>query len=198
MTKGQGQKPHHEYRKIERHRLEREAEQVNRRNDRDKCRKFYFTDRWRALCGAQLLKQPYCCVCLKHGVKKYATVSAHVAPHRGNAVLFWSGPFKSLCAGCYANPTQVHSGKGACMKKAPHEIKSHFVRWAQAKGDPLVRSDWILPAGIIKQDASFEPDGVTTVLISGGEAGRNYSLTNRVRTSRGRVYDRTITLRVTA
>lgn len=38
-------------------------------------------------------------MCLREGIipPQIATVCDHVRPHRGDPVLFWGGPFQSLC-----------------------------------------------------------------------------------------------------
>lgn len=59
---------------------------------------WYGTARWKALRADQLKREPNCRMCAADGVKTRAVVADHITPHRGNAVLFWSGPFQSLCS----------------------------------------------------------------------------------------------------
>ncbi len=45
-------------------------------------------------------------MCAAEGVKTKAIVADHIKPHRGNAALFWSGPFQSLCKRCHDSTKQ--------------------------------------------------------------------------------------------
>lgn len=51
-------------------------------------------------------------MCSQMGRITAATVCDHIQPHRGDVVLFWSGPFASLCATCHsgAKQAQEHTG----------------------------------------------------------------------------------------
>lgn len=73
------------------------------RNDRRSAeaqvwRGWYHTQRWRAIRRLQLQTEPLCRMCSEDGRTTAATVCDHVTPHKGDADLFWSGPFQSLCA----------------------------------------------------------------------------------------------------
>lgn len=57
----------------------------------------YGTARWKRLREAQLSLEPLCRMCLEAEDVEAATICDHVTPHRGDVVLFWSGPFQSLC-----------------------------------------------------------------------------------------------------
>lgn len=59
---------------------------------------WYGTARWRALRAAQLSRDPWCKMCAAEGHRVRAVVADHITPHRGNAALFWGGPFQSLCS----------------------------------------------------------------------------------------------------
>lgn len=58
---------------------------------------WYGTARWQATRAAQLVKEPWCRMCAAEGVKTRAMIADHIRPHRGDAKLFWFGPFQSLC-----------------------------------------------------------------------------------------------------
>ena len=59
----------------------------------------YTTRQWREeLRPAQLLREPFCRVCAKQGIRTRATVVDHRTPHRGNWTLFIDpGNHQSLC-----------------------------------------------------------------------------------------------------
>lgn len=65
--------------------------------DAEAYRGWYKTQRWRNLRAAQLRSHPLCAMCEEDGRVTAATVCDHVRPHKGDATLFWSGPFQSLC-----------------------------------------------------------------------------------------------------
>src|SRR5687767_2133162 len=58
---------------------------------------WYKTYRWQQLRRRQLEREPLCAMCQADGRVTAATICDHVEPHRGDAALFWSGPFQSLC-----------------------------------------------------------------------------------------------------
>ena len=58
---------------------------------------WYKTARWRNLRLRQLQQHPLCRMCMDEGKVTPAKVCDHIEPHRGDPVLFWSGPFQSLC-----------------------------------------------------------------------------------------------------
>lgn len=63
---------------------------------------------WQTLRTRQLLKEPWCAECARHGVRVRATVVDHIRPHRGNVALF-SDPdnLQSLCKSCHDRKTLV-------------------------------------------------------------------------------------------
>jgi len=65
----------------------------------------YNSARWRKIRARQLVKAPLCAECMKHGVFTMATDVDHIRPHRGDVVLFFRGPFQSLCHSCHAKKT---------------------------------------------------------------------------------------------
>lgn len=70
-------------------------------------RRLYKTARWRALRDYQLSAQPLCEWCLEREEITAATEVHHGTPHRGDEVLFWSGPFVSTCKSCHASRGQL-------------------------------------------------------------------------------------------
>lgn len=64
-------------------------------------RAWYKTPQWQRIREAQLSAHPLCVMCLEDEVVQEAKVCDHVVPHRGDAALFWSGPFQSLCEPCH-------------------------------------------------------------------------------------------------
>ncbi len=80
--------------------------------------------------------------------------------------------------------------------KDPDEIKDYMVDWADrlTEGDTIVTSTWIVPTGIVEDSNSFT-DSTTTIWLSGGTLGTNYSFVNRVVTFEGRTLDQTCNLK---
>ena len=65
-------------------------------------------------------------------------------------------------------------------------------RWlTRNDGDSLTASTWMCDAGITIQSSTFT-DTLTTVWLSGGTAGQDYTVTNHVTTAQGRQMDRSI------
>lgn len=60
-------------------------------------RKWYKTARWRKIRQHQLAVEPLCRMCSQQGYVTVATVCDHITPHKGDEVLFFNGPFQSLC-----------------------------------------------------------------------------------------------------
>lgn len=73
---------------------------------------WYGTARWKATRSAQLKREPHCRMCAADGVKTRAIVADHVQPHRGNAAIFWNGPFQSLCLHHHNAAKQRHEKLG--------------------------------------------------------------------------------------
>jgi hypothetical protein len=61
----------------------------------------YSTGRWVRRRRAQLLQQPLCAMCLKHGTVALATVCDHIEPHDGDPYKFYYGAVQSLCRPCH-------------------------------------------------------------------------------------------------
>lgn len=60
-------------------------------------RKLYKTAHWQRIRRAQLAAHPLCAMCKQTGHITPATVCDHINPHRGDPVVFYAGPFQSLC-----------------------------------------------------------------------------------------------------
>ena len=75
----------------------------------------YSTMRWRRIRKAQMEREPLCRMCKAKGRIKAARVCDHIAPHKGDEALFFSGPFQSLCTTCHDSVKQreEHTGKVA-------------------------------------------------------------------------------------
>ena len=81
-------------------RLRNREHDANRRV-RHEYRAWYNTARWRAIRSAQLLAKPLCERCEARGTIRMATVCHHTIAHKGDPILFWSGPFASSCDDCH-------------------------------------------------------------------------------------------------
>lgn len=64
-------------------------------------------------------------------------------------------------------------------------------------GDTVTTSAWVVEAGITK-DSDTKTTTSTTIWLSGGIVGVEYTLTNRVTTAQGRTYERSILVNVVA
>lgn len=81
-------------------------------------------------------------------------------------------------------------------RKDPDATLDYMVDWSSwmVSGDSIVSSTWIVPVGIVKASDSYTST-TATVWLSGGAVGSEYSVTNRVVTTQGRIDDRTIVIR---
>lgn len=81
--------------------------------------------------------------------------------------------------------------------KDPNAVLDYRVDWSAwlPEGDTIDTSTWTVPSGINKDSESNDTTSAT-VWLSGGTAGVNYQLVNRVTTAGGRTDDRTITISV--
>lgn len=73
---------------------------------------WYLLAIWRkVLRPAQLLREPWCRECAKHGRRTPATVVDHVRPHRGDWALFVDpANHQSLCKPCHDRKTAQERG----------------------------------------------------------------------------------------
>lgn len=80
--------------------------------------------------------------------------------------------------------------------KDPDDEADYKLLWANNLGsDTISASEWILPAGIT-QESDSHTDTTATVRLSGGTAGQQYEITNRVDTASGQQFDQSITIYV--
>jgi hypothetical protein len=80
--------------------------------------------------------------------------------------------------------------------KDPDEVLDYVVDWQlPLAGDVIDTSSWTLPTGIVSGVQS-KTATTTTIWLSGGTAGQDYSILNRITTLGGRTRDQTCTLRV--
>jgi hypothetical protein len=75
--------------------------------------------------------------------------------------------------------------------KDPDAVLDYFYDWTGwLSGDTIIASTWIVPTGLTKESESNTATGAT-IWVSGGTAGTNYPVTNRISTAAGRTEDRT-------
>lgn len=75
-------------------------------------RSLYRTPRWQEIRREQLSRFPLCEPCRRQGRVTAATTVHHKVPHRGNASLFFAGPFESHCKVCHDSIGQEEDRKG--------------------------------------------------------------------------------------
>ena len=86
----------------------------------------------------------------------------------------------------------------ATRTKDPNSVLDYVLDWNThwlATGDTISASTWTVPAGITK-DSDTNSATTTTIWVSGGTAGTDYDLLNRVVTTGGRTVDRTLRIQV--
>jgi hypothetical protein len=81
--------------------------------------------------------------------------------------------------------------------KDPDDTLEYGADWSGffAAGEVISQSEWIMPAGLSKSGEDVSGTN-TKLLISGGEGGKLYVVTNRVSTSRGQRVDRSFKLQI--
>ena len=91
-------------------------------------------------------------------------------------------------------------------QKRAAEVKDYRLEWdlrimidgvMTDVGDTVTGSTWVVETGITKDSYTRTTDS-TTIWLSGGTAGVEYTLTNRVTTGQGRTYEQSILVNVTA
>lgn len=88
--------------------------------------------------------------------------------------------------------------------KDPNEVLDYQINWADQDRDPcleegetLVSSTFSVVTGDVVIDSQdYVLTGLTTVWLSGGTDGERCEILNRVETSEGRIYDKTVKLRI--
>jgi hypothetical protein len=90
-------------------------------------------------------------------------------------------------------------------EKDPNEVLDYELDWAQTgkprleTGETLLSSTWNIVEGDVVIDAiqtTFTAQGLSTLWLSGGTPNTKCILLNRVTTSKGRTYDKSVVLRV--
>ena len=74
--------------------------------------RLYRTKRWQRVRHHQLLVQPLCAMCLRHGIRRPATCVDHIVPHGHDVNAFWLNPLQSLCASCHSGPKRFKERHG--------------------------------------------------------------------------------------
>jgi 5-methylcytosine-specific restriction enzyme A len=70
-----------------------------------------YTRVWSRASQAFLRENPLCAICEREGRLVPATVTDHVAPHRGDPELFWSrSNWQALCKPCHDSKTATEDG----------------------------------------------------------------------------------------
>ena len=59
--------------------------------------KWYNTQPWKRRRNYQLMIEPWCKMCMDHGIATPATIVDHIVPHQGNYLSFRTGALQSLC-----------------------------------------------------------------------------------------------------
>lgn len=82
--------------------------------------------------------------------------------------------------------------------KGPDEIRAFTFNWERHLGDrTIVDFDIATDSGIaVDSSALVEGAQKVTVVVSGGEAGNDYAITNTIVTSTGETFERTGTIGV--
>ena len=100
----------------------------------------------------------------------------------------------------------------AIIFKDPDSKLDFHVDWTDwvEPGDFLTGSAWVVPAGLVEElpapsmyvGPETDVAGMvrtvqrTTIWLSGGSAGQEYQVVNRISTAHGRIADRTINIRM--
>jgi hypothetical protein len=80
--------------------------------------------------------------------------------------------------------------------KDPNAVLDYTIDWSTwLEGDTISTSDWTVPTGLTEASDS-NTTTTATVWLSGGTAGQEYTVTNRIVTAGGRTEDRSIYIRV--
>ena len=82
--------------------------------------------------------------------------------------------------------------------KDPNAILDYSFDWGPwLDSDTIDTSVWIVESPlVIESGTESNTDTITTLFISGGEAGETYTITNRITTDGGRLDDRSFEIRV--
>lgn len=79
------------------------------------------------------------------------------------------------------------------VRKDPQAVLDYGFDWSiwLAAGETIGTSSWTVEAGITK-DSDTKDDTTTTIWLSGGTAGEDYTVTNNIVTSASRTDERSI------
>ena len=81
-------------------------------------RRLYDTDLWQRLRSEQLLADPWCAECAKHGRRVRATDVDHIVDHKGDPDLFADpANLQSLCHSCHSRKTAQDQAKSNAIRK---------------------------------------------------------------------------------
>lgn len=86
--------------------------------------------------------------------------------------------------------------------KDPEERIDYGINWRFRDNDEIVSSTWTVQSGLTKVadpvSGIVDPftSNSTIVWVTGGTAGSSYTALNRITTLKGRIRDKTITIRV--
>jgi hypothetical protein len=84
--------------------------------------------------------------------------------------------------------------------KDPNSVQRFFVDWRKYMaqvGETITGSSWTVPGGITRDSDGYSAAGLINIVLSGGTAGTQYTLVNRVTTSGGQTLDQTLIIDVT-
>lgn len=80
--------------------------------------------------------------------------------------------------------------------KDPDAVLDYVIDWeTYLDGDTIATSEWEVDDGITK-DSDTNDTTTATIWLSGGTAGEDYEVTNRITTAGGRTDDRTIKIKI--
>lgn len=94
----------------------------------------------------------------------------------------------------YGDP--VSDGYAPDFEKDPNSVEDFAFNWVMdLNGDSITSSSFELPDGLTQ--VSIANDATKTqIFVSGGARGQTYRITNRIVTSGGRTFDKTIRIYV--
>lgn len=87
-------------------------------------------------------------------------------------------------------------GESHTFVKDPNAVLDYLIDWSAWLGaDTIATCTWTVPTGITK-DSDSHTTTTTTVWLSGGTAGAQYTVANRITTAGGRTEDRSLSILV--
>lgn len=89
-------------------------------------------------------------------------------------------------------------------EKRASEVKDYGFTWArhllvagEDVGDTISSSSWVVETGITRDSDSVSTP-ITTIWLSGGTEGAQYTVTNRVVTTQGRRFEQSFLITITS